>query len=148
MAIGERIHFFRNFRGITQKYLGQKLGYSDKTADVRVAQYESGKRTPKADTIERLAGILDISPKALDVPDIDTYYGLMHTLFALEDMYGLTITTLDGQVCLKQDINHPNYNLTVADDLLKWNEVKTRLTTGSITTADYNTWRYKYPEKL
>ena len=104
MAIGERIHFFRNFRGITQKYLGQKLGYSDKTADVRVAQYESGKRTPKADTIEQLAGILDISPKALDVPDIDTYYGLMHTLFALEDMYGLTITTLDGQVCLKQDI--------------------------------------------
>ena len=28
--------------------------------------------------------------QALDIPDIDSYIGLMHTLFALEDIYGLT----------------------------------------------------------
>lgn len=27
--------------------------------------------------------------RLLTVPDIDTYIGLMHTLFTLEDMYGL-----------------------------------------------------------
>ena len=54
MAIGERIHFLRNLRGMTQKYLGQAVGFPEKTADVRMAQYESGTRTPKADLTKRL----------------------------------------------------------------------------------------------
>ena len=49
MAIGERIHFFRLLRGMTQKYLGMTLGFPEKSADVRLAQYETGSRTPKAD---------------------------------------------------------------------------------------------------
>ena len=32
MAIGERIRFFRNLRGMTQKYLGQVVGFPEKTA--------------------------------------------------------------------------------------------------------------------
>lgn len=47
MAIGERIHFFRTLRGMTQKYLGVRLGFDEKSADVRIAQYESGTRSPK-----------------------------------------------------------------------------------------------------
>ena len=35
MAIGERIHFFRTMRGMTQKYLGMALGFPEKSADVR-----------------------------------------------------------------------------------------------------------------
>ena len=48
MAIGERIHFFRNKCGLTQKQLGKLLGFPEKSADVRLAQYETGSRTPKA----------------------------------------------------------------------------------------------------
>lgn len=33
--------------------------------------------------------IISVDAPALDVPDIDSFVGLMHTLFALEDMYGL-----------------------------------------------------------
>ena len=80
MAIGERIRFFRNLRGMTQKYLGQVVGFPEKTADIRMAQYESGSRTPKAELTESLAGALGVSPLALSVPDIDSYLGLMHTL--------------------------------------------------------------------
>lgn len=47
MAIGERIHYFRVKRGLTQKQLGLGLGFPEKSADVRMAQYESGTRTPK-----------------------------------------------------------------------------------------------------
>lgn len=36
MAIGERIRFFRNLRGMTQKWLGQAVGFPQKTADIRV----------------------------------------------------------------------------------------------------------------
>ena len=38
MAIGERIHFFRLLRGMTQKYLGMALGFPEKSADVRHAE--------------------------------------------------------------------------------------------------------------
>ena len=55
MAIGERIHFFRVLRGMTQKYLGQSVGFPEKSADVRLAQYETGTRTPKADLTSSLA---------------------------------------------------------------------------------------------
>ena len=103
MAIGERIHFIRSLRGMTQKYLGMMVGFSEKTADVRMAQYETGARTPKADLTAELARVLDVSPKALDVPEIDSYVGLMHTLFALEDIYGLKIGEIDGEVCLRLD---------------------------------------------
>ena len=93
MAIGERIRFFRNLRGMTQKYLGQMVGFPEKTADIRMAQYESGSRSPKAELTENLAGVLGVSPLALSVPDIDSYLGLMHTLFTLEDRYGPLMKT-------------------------------------------------------
>ena len=54
MAIGERIRFIRNLRGMTQKFLGLQVGFSGRTADIRMAQYESGSRTPKADLVEQL----------------------------------------------------------------------------------------------
>ena len=102
MAIGERIHFFRTMRGMTQKYLGMALGFPEKSADVRLAQYENGSRTPKADVTAALAQALDVSPKALDVPDIDSYIGLMHTLFTLEDRYGLEVCECEDEVLLKR----------------------------------------------
>ena len=80
MAIGERIRFIRNLRGMTQKYLGIMAGLPERTADIRMAQYEAGTRTPKEDLTKALAHALDVSPDALTVPDIDTYIGLMHTL--------------------------------------------------------------------
>ena len=49
MAIGERIHFFRILRGMTQKYLGTIVGFPERSADVRLAQYETGTRKPKAE---------------------------------------------------------------------------------------------------
>lgn len=89
MAVGERIYHFRLKRNLTQKELGQAVGFPEKSADIRIAQYESGDRVPRADVIKSLAYALGVSPHALDVPDIDSFVGLMHTLFALEDMYGL-----------------------------------------------------------
>lgn len=104
MATGERIRFFRTLRGMTQKYLGLLLGFPESSADVRLAQYESEDRTPKADLTGQMAEALDVSPKAIAVPDIDTMDGLMHTLFALEDRKLLCITNSDGLICLRAEI--------------------------------------------
>ncbi len=146
MAIGERIHFFRTMRGMTQKYLGQLLGFPEKSADVRLAQYETGARTPKADLTNALANALDVSPKALDVPDIDSYTGLMHTLFALEDIYGLKIGEIDGEVCLRLDKSKKMTYVEMLDMFMAWNDQAQKLAQGEITKDEYDRWRYRYPE--
>ena len=146
MAIGERIHFFRSMRGMTQKYLGQLMGFPEKSADVRLAQYETGTRTPKADLINSLANALDVSPLALSVPDIDSYLGLMHTLFTLEDRYGLKIDEEDGEVCLKVDVSKSKDAARLHEMLCTWNQTAAKLKAGEITQEEYDHWRYNYPE--
>ena len=146
MAIGERIHFFRTMRGMTQKYLGMALGFQEKSADVRLAQYENGSRTPKADVTAALAQVLDVSPKALDVPDIDSYTGLMHTLFTLEDRYGLRINEMDGEVCLKVDVRKNKDAARLHEMLCSWQQAAAMLEAGEITKEDYDKWRYNYPK--
>lgn len=146
MAIDERIHFFRNMRGMTQKYLGQLLGFPEKSADVRLAQYETGARTPKADLTASLANALDVSPQALAVPDIDSYIGLMHTLFTLEDRYGLKIDEADGEVCLKVDIRKNKDAARLHEMLCAWRQTAAMLKVGEITQEEYDRWRYRYPE--
>lgn len=146
MAIGERMRWFRNAAGMTQKELGKLLGFSERTAVIRVGQYENEKRTPKPDMIKQLAKIFDVAPEAIAVPEIDNYYGLMHTLFTLEDRYGLTVANIDGEIVLKQNINHPDYDMTLADYLRDWNEMKMKLNNGSILTSDYDHWRHSFPK--
>lgn len=146
MAIGERIHFFRNKRGMTQKYLGQVVGFPETSADVRLAQYETGTRTPKADLTAQLAAALDVSPQALSVPDIDSDIGLMHTLFALEDTRGLTIGEIDGEVCLRLDKSKGQTYLYLLDMFSAWLEQSKKLKAGEITQEEYDKWRYYYPK--
>jgi len=146
MAIGERIRFFRNLRGMTQKYLGQAVGFSEKTADIRMAQYESGSRTPKAELTENLAGALGVSPLALSVPDIDSYLGLMHTLFALEDIYGMKIDKLDDEVCIRLDKNRGTSYISLLERFTAWQKEAEKYRNGEISKEEYDHWRYTYPE--
>jgi transcriptional regulator with XRE-family HTH domain len=146
MAIGERIRYIRNLRNMTQKWLGMAIGFDEKTADVRMAQYESGTRSPKEKLTNGIAAALDVSPSALDVPEIDSYVGLAHTLFALEDLYGLRIGEIDGEVCLRLDKFKGTTYLSMFDIFRAWNEQAVKLKNGEITEDEYNQWRYKYPE--
>lgn len=146
MAIGERIHFFRIMRGMTQKYLGMSVGFPEKSADVRLAQYETGSRKPKADLTAALAQVLDVSPQALDVPDIDSYIGLMHTLFTLEDIYGLTVGEADGEVCLKVNKDKGKEAYELLKMLHTWKEQADKLSADEISREEYDRWRYYYPK--
>lgn len=146
MAIGERIHFFRIMRGMTQKYLGMLVGFPERSADVRLAQYETGSRKPKAELTAALAQALDVAPQALDIPDIDSQIGLMHTLFALEDIYGLTISETDGEVCLKISKDKGKAAEELLQMLTAWQEQAAKLTTEEISREEYDQWRYNYPK--
>lgn len=146
MAIGERIRFFRNLRGMTQKYLGTVVGFPEKTADIRMAQYESGSRTPKTDLTNKLAEVFDISPQALSVPDIDSYIGLMHTLFTLEDRYGLTIVKTENGVSMYADSRKGTDAAELSEMLNAWAEQSEKYRNGDISRENYDKWRYNYPK--
>lgn len=130
MSIGERIRFIRNLRDMTKKFLELQVGFSERTADIRMAQYESDSRTPKADLLEQLADVLEVSTEALNVPNINSYTGLMHTLFALEDLYSFKIDRLDSELCIR--INKQNgSNFAKMTGLLEpWEEMAQKYRNG------------------
>ena len=111
-----------------------------------MAQYESEARVPKIDLVKQMSQIFDVNSPALTVPDIDTYAGLMHTLFALEDMYSLKVKNISGQpyLCLDRSISAPGSSV---DQMLHaWMEQADKLENGEISKEEYDEWRYKYPE--
>ena len=144
MAIGERIRFIRNLRGMTQKWLGISSGLPEKTADIRMAQYESGTRAPKAEQTEKIAEALNVSPAALNVPDIESYIGVMHTLFALEDLYGFKIDEVDGEPVIRLNKNSKEY-MKMFEMFTAWQREAEKWHNGEITKEEYDQWRYRYP---
>lgn len=145
MAIGERIRFIRNLRGMTQKYLGMQIGFPEKTADIRMAQYESGSRTPKADLVNELAKVFDVSAQALTVPDIESYNGVMHTLFTMEDLYGIRIDKINDELCIRLDKGMGTNYIAMFEMFSTWQEQAEKLKNGEITKEEYDHWRYNYP---
>ena len=61
--------FSVTLRGMTQKYLDAHIGFDEKSADVRIAQYRSGAPSPKDNYLAFLAETLGVSPLALSVTE-------------------------------------------------------------------------------
>ena len=146
MAIGERIRYIRNLRRMTQKHLGMMIGFDESAADVRIAQYESGARTPKEKMLSAIAGALEVRPQALALPDIDSYIGLAHTLFALEDLYGFKINSIDGELCITLDKSRGTTYESMYNMFKAWYNEAAKLKNNEISQDEYDTWRYRYPE--
>lgn len=115
-------------------------------ADVRIAQYEKSSRSPKEKYLNALAEIFEVSPHALSVPDIDSYIGLMHTFFALEDIYGLHISKVNGELCIRPDKDKDIASQTISDMFQARQEQAEKLQSGEITKEKYDQWRYTYPQ--
>ena len=105
-----------------------------------------GDNAPKEKYLNALADIFEVSPHALAVPDIDSYVGLMHTLFTLEDLYGLHIDEIDGELCLRLDKSKGTTYLSMFDMFHAWQEQAEKLKSGEITQEEYDQWRYNYPK--
>ncbi len=89
LNMGMRIRHFRILRGMTQKALGIAVGFPQYSADVRIAQYESGARTPKRNLLYQMAKALGVSPSELAVPRIKNSNELRCLLIALENECGI-----------------------------------------------------------
>lgn len=120
---GKRLKLVRKFRGFSQKEFGVALGFPEKSADVRVAQYENKSRTPKKDLQTKMAELLKVSPEVLSPAVSTTREELMQSLFWLEYTKGSD---------------------EIYDCLREWKTMKDKLNTGEIALADYLEWIFTY----
>ena len=121
MAVEDRIKRIRNLRGLTQKGLGLAIGYDDNTADVRVAQYESGTRTPKDDTLRKIAEVLNVNYRAIYEPTLYAVEDVMYTLFELDEHYkGMQIydVTDNSDPTLSEEHKAVSFNTHLLDAFL------------------------------
>lgn len=146
MKIGKRLRYFRKLRGMNQKTLGMKLGFPEDGADVRIAQYETCLRNPREKLLNALCAALDISPAALIAPQPETVTELMHTLFAIEDIYGITIKRDNYAFCLMIDPFEDEKKTALMPYFMEWYCKKQDLIFGRILKDEYDDWRYHFQE--
>lgn len=123
MTVGQRVKRIRQHRGMTQKQLGILLGFPENTADVRIAQYESGTRNPKEAVIKKLADLLSVSPTVFSHNICCSRDDFMQSIFWLEEWKG------GGDIygCLKE-----------------WETMKIKYEAGEISAEEYFQWKLTY----
>ena len=67
MSTGENIKRIRNIRGMTQKELGIAIGIGEESASPRMAQYETGNRTPRESMLNKMAAVLEVDPRNISI---------------------------------------------------------------------------------
>lgn len=151
MSVGNNIRSIRTLRGMTQKELGLKAGFSNSTADVRIRQYESGKMVPKEDKLNDIATALDVDISALADHNIESDNDVMHIFFDLENNFGLKIGRRDdGKAILYFDESH--YLGRFHDALLDhWYRIQQSFETDKDSPdyqekrKEYDLWKCRYP---
>lgn len=142
MTIGQKIKKYREAKNLTQKQVALRAGMSEPA----IRNYELGNRTPSAKQIEKIALSLDVSPFAISNPDLESYVGVMHALFYLEENYGVIPGEIDGEICLR----FKDKFSTISTDVEKWlKEYKTvqDASENGLEKAEayYEEWKNSYP---
>ena len=137
MKLGEKIKLVRKHRGLTQRELGERL-HLDGNAANRIAQYESGFRTPKESRTKEIARALSIreenfftkAEKPEDIIRILIWYDWEH---------GCSGSVPIDIVLLFDDFDE------VGDFLKEWCKQKKKLKARKITRAKYLEWMLQWP---
>lgn len=71
ITFGRKLKHLRQKNHLTQKELGIALGFSEDSADVRIAQYEADARKPRDEILVKMAKILCVP---IDILTVDKYF--------------------------------------------------------------------------
>lgn len=104
-STGGKIRKYRMLKGLTQRELGIKAGFTEGSADVRIAQYENNKKKPRGEALSSIAASLEVDPASLDHSDMAMVDHACHALFDMEDFYGLHSVKAGKQYFLSFDID-------------------------------------------
>ena len=85
MTVGDKIKKIRTFRGMTQKELGLAIGFDEKGADNRIAQYETNNRVPKKELRDKIAEVLRVDRQNFYTEAPRCAEAFMRTIFWLDE---------------------------------------------------------------
>ena len=144
--LGQKIRFYRQIAGMTQKELGAACGVNEST----IRNYELGNRYPDSDTIFEISNALEISPYVLATPDPISAASSLQYLFSMEKTLDLTPTTIDGKVYLEVSSEIDVNDATVAplSNLKRmfshWATMYEKFINEEIDEETYLLWKAKY----
>ena len=166
MTVGEKIKKIRTFRGMTQKELGLAIGFEEKGADNRIAQYETNYRVPKRELLDKIAQALRVDRQNFYTVQPGCAEDFMRTFFWLdEDSPGsirlLQLVRNPGK-CNVSDDKSVRYNDSdewpahapvgmwidyglVNEFLREWGLRKEQLKSGEISEDEYFEWKINWP---
>ena len=144
--LGQKIRFYRQIAGMTQKELGSACGVNEST----IRNYELGNRYPDSDTIFEISNALEISPYVLATPDPISAASSLQYLFSMEKTLDLTPTTIDGKVYLdvSSDIDVNDATVAPLSNLKRmfshWATMYEKFINEEIDEESYLLWQAKY----
>lgn len=144
--LGQKIRFYRQIAGMTQKELGTACDVNEST----IRNYELGNRYPDSDTIFEISNALEISPYVLATPDPISAASSLQYLFSMEKTLDLTPTTIDGKVYLEvsSDIDVNDATIAPLSNLKRmfnhWATMYEKFINEEIDEETYLLWQAKY----
>ena len=107
-TIGDAIRRCRELRNLSMQELGLKCGFPSSSADIRIAQYETNKRIPSEETLQKIAAALEMDVETFIYIGLMTDKRLLKVLFELERQYDLRPYCKDGVCGLRFDDRDEN----------------------------------------
>ena len=131
MNTGKKIKLIRTFRGLTQKELGEACGIHE----VAIRKYELGKNLPKPEQLRKIAVALNVNVNALAEFDIEADGDVLPLLFAIDEVFDISLKDVDGQPGMFFD------NKNLVQFLKDWQAMKELLASGQQTNDNYDIWK-------
>ena len=154
---GERIRFYRQQAGLTQKELAGLCGVSESA----IRNYELENRVPDFMTLHEIAGKLRVNYAAISGEKISDMEGALQALYKLEEIYGLYPTEVGGHIHFvfrdsvamddfKPDIDAITRNpgALLQYRILGFMKACAKHDAGELTDEEYALWKSKFPAFL
>ncbi len=153
-TLGEKIRFYRQQAGLTQKGLADLCEVSESA----IRNYELGNRVPDFLTLKIIAEQLRVSYYAIADVNLTELDGAVQALFKLEEIYGLYPTEVDGHIhfvfrdsiALEDFQKNPDIALAGIGAMLQ-QRVRSFLKacaqhdTGELSDEEHALWKSKFP---
>lgn len=159
-SLGAKIKRIRELKGLTQKELGIRCGYSSAAADVRISQYEKNKKVPRKQALKDIAHALGVNENTFYDADFLPYLALYQLLFDLEDLHGLHPVEVNGKYYLEFSGNTylpiKSEVSSQFDFLYEWYKKRQEFEIDNSDSKEtlqkklneYSLWKYEYPSNV
>mgnify|MGYP001141985227 FL=1 len=156
-TLGERIRFYRQQAGLTQKELAGLCEVSESA----IRNYELGNRVPDFLTLHTIAEKLRVNYAAIAGEKVTDLEGALQALYKLEEIYGLYPIEVDGQIhfvfrdSVAVDKFKPDLDTVMGSPgvllqyrVLGFMKACALHDAGELTDEEYALWKSKFPAFL